>query len=80
MHHKFAIIDQKYLINGSFNWTANAAKKNFENIMITTSKSFVRQFSTLFDQLWNTLPHKMTKEEANQVIKKENNFSNSIFN
>ena len=35
MHHKFAIIDGKKLISGSFNWTMQAAMGNYENVMIT---------------------------------------------
>ena len=33
MHNKFCIIDYKYLITGSYNWSINA-RTNFENIMI----------------------------------------------
>ena len=35
MHHKFAIIDGKNLITGSFNWTMQAAMGNYENVLIT---------------------------------------------
>jgi hypothetical protein len=34
MHHKFAIIDRKVVVTGSFNWTRKANKSNFENIVI----------------------------------------------
>lgn len=33
LHHKFCIIDNKIVINGSYNWT-RFSEKNFENIMI----------------------------------------------
>ena len=36
MHNKFCIIDQKVLINGSYNWTYYAESKNSENILIIT--------------------------------------------
>eukprot|EP00668_Euglena_longa_P006025 GGOE01007139.1.p1 GENE.GGOE01007139.1~~GGOE01007139.1.p1 ORF type:complete len:207 (+),score=61.66 GGOE01007139.1:62-682(+) len=34
MHHKFCIIDNKVLINGSFNWTVQAVTGNAENVVI----------------------------------------------
>jgi len=53
MHNKFAIIDGKLLINGSFNWTYQATKKNFENVVVTNNESLVNQFQGHFDELWN---------------------------
>lgn len=34
MHNKYCIIDNKYLINGSYNWTYFAEIKNEENIIV----------------------------------------------
>jgi hypothetical protein len=34
MHHKFCIIDNHTLINGSYNWTYYAEMKNSENILV----------------------------------------------
>lgn len=52
MHHKFAIIDNKILINGSYNWTVSAAEKNQENIIVTDNRDFVKAFAKEFDKLW----------------------------
>ena len=35
MHHKFALIDNQILLNGSFNWTERAVWENCENLVIT---------------------------------------------
>ena len=35
MHHKFAIIDSRILLNGSFNWTERAVSENCENLVIS---------------------------------------------
>jgi len=53
MHHKFAVIDKKLLINGSFNWTHSAATTNCENVMITNNKEFVSEFDRQFETMWN---------------------------
>ncbi|MEA3451511.1 MAG: phospholipase D-like domain-containing protein [Bacteroidota bacterium] len=53
MHHKFAIIDDTILINGSYNWTVSAAEKNQENIIVTDNRDFVEAFSKEFDRLWD---------------------------
>ena len=56
MHHKFALIDNHTLINGSYNWTRSAANSNRENIVLSESPSLVREFRKLFDGLWDELP------------------------
>jgi phosphatidylserine/phosphatidylglycerophosphate/cardiolipin synthase-like enzyme len=48
MHHKFAIIDNKHLINGSYNWTYFAEYKNHENIIITQDQEILNRFSIEF--------------------------------
>ena len=52
MHHKFAIIDNSSLINGSLNWTQRAVYGNQENICITSSPDIVGAFLKHFDLLW----------------------------
>ncbi|MCP4012352.1 MAG: DUF1669 domain-containing protein [Phycisphaeraceae bacterium] len=54
MHHKFAIIDGKALINGSFNWTVSATERNQENLVISREAGLVKQFKTEFNRLWKT--------------------------
>ena len=57
MHNKFCIIDREIVINGSYNWTYNAAK-NDENIQITRYNydlvnTFVEQFFKLKENCKN---------------------------
>ena len=54
MHHKFCIIDGKYLINGSLNWTSQGIYGNQENVIITDNICFVEPFLKHFNELWNT--------------------------
>lgn len=51
MHHKFCIIDNKYVITGSYNWTYYAETRNIENIIITNSPSVVDQYLGEYDRL-----------------------------
>lgn len=44
MHHKFAVIDNKIVINGSFNWTRTAVVGNHENVMISFDEHLVNCF------------------------------------
>lgn len=53
MHHKFAVVDGKLVINGSFNWTRSAQSKNFENVVISNNPKMVESFAGHFEHLWN---------------------------
>lgn len=52
MHHKFAIFDQRLLLNGSFNWTRSATTSNEENLLVTDQPQLVASFRSEFDTLW----------------------------
>lgn len=52
MHHKFAVIDGRLLLNGSFNWTRSASIENYENVQITDLPKIVQKFSDEFASLW----------------------------
>ncbi|CEJ03776.1 hypothetical protein RMCBS344292_17753 [Rhizopus microsporus] len=53
MHNKFAVIDNKTVITGSFNWSCGARYKNRENVIITNIPSVVDAYSKEFDKLWD---------------------------
>jgi phosphatidylserine/phosphatidylglycerophosphate/cardiolipin synthase-like enzyme len=55
MHHKFAIIDNKTVLTGSYNWTLSAARYNHENILVTSDKDVVSKFKGEFDKLWDMM-------------------------
>ncbi|WP_140919243.1 phospholipase D-like domain-containing protein [Limnobaculum xujianqingii] len=52
MHHKFAVFDDRYLLNGSFNWTKSASQYNYENILITDSPTLLAFYQQEFTRLW----------------------------
>ena len=54
MHNKFAIIDKKTLITGSYNWTHSAEELNNENLLIIKdAKDLISKFEEEFLKLWN---------------------------
>jgi len=54
MHNKFAIIDNKILITGSYNWTHSAEKLNNENLLIIKdAKELISKFEKEFLKLWD---------------------------
>ncbi|KAI7810812.1 mitochondrial cardiolipin hydrolase [Triplophysa rosa] len=66
MHHKFAIVDGKKLINGSLNWTVTAVQSNKENIMVTEEPELVRPYRLEFQKLWEANdPAKHTHQVTN---------------
>jgi phosphatidylserine/phosphatidylglycerophosphate/cardiolipin synthase-like enzyme len=41
MHNKYVIIDDEYVLTGSFNWTQQAVNLNNENLIILKGKTAV---------------------------------------
>lgn len=52
MHNKFAIIDEKTLITGSFNWTSTAEQKNEENLLVISDNNLTKKYQEQFEYLW----------------------------
>jgi hypothetical protein len=52
MHHKFCLIDNKTLYNGSYNWTYYAERYNIENtIKFTNEHNLNKEFDSEFDMI-----------------------------
>lgn len=57
LHHKFCIIDDKTVINGSYNWTRFSGS-NYENIMIIRNdKNVVDSFNNEFERIIRMAEH-----------------------
>lgn len=53
MHHKYAVIDGKIVLTGSYNWTYSAEKRNDENLIaIEGSKNLAKAYFMNFKKLW----------------------------
>ena len=55
MHHKFAVIDRRVVLTGSYNWTRSAAKSNFEDLLIIRDAAVVNAYGQRFERLWTDL-------------------------
>ncbi|KAF9974071.1 hypothetical protein BGZ73_002660 [Actinomortierella ambigua] len=53
MHHKFAIVDNKLLVNGSYNWTKGARFDNRENLTLTNAPKAIHGFKEEFERMWD---------------------------
>jgi len=63
MHNKFAIIDNRLLLTGSYNWTFSANNRNDENLMVIDDPKIIEIFQNQFINLWtNKYNSERTKE------------------
>ena len=52
MHNKFAVIDGKKIVTGSFNWTKNASEKNRENLLVIISEELASYYEAEFIRIY----------------------------
>jgi phosphatidylserine/phosphatidylglycerophosphate/cardiolipin synthase-like enzyme len=52
LHHKVAVIDNRTVVTGSFNWSPSAAHQNDEVLMIIDSPQLAAHFTREIDRLW----------------------------
>lgn len=54
LHHKFIVIDDRHVQTGSFNYTAAAANKNAENVIVLFNMpQLANQYSSEWQKLWD---------------------------
>ena len=77
MHNKFAIIDNRILLTGSYNWTFSANHRYDENLMVIDDPDIISRFQNYFEKLWfdkysvqrtRTLYEKVKKSLLNHLI------------
>jgi len=67
MHHKFAIVDGRLLLTGSYNWTYSAASVNCENALATDDMFFVERYAAEFTRMWTRF-HAKTRRASNVTL------------
>jgi phosphatidylserine/phosphatidylglycerophosphate/cardiolipin synthase-like enzyme len=51
MHHKVIIVDERYVLFGSFNFSDNASRSNDENLLIVDDPNLARAFKAEYDKV-----------------------------
>lgn len=52
MHNKYCIIDNKKVIDGSYNWSNNA-KYNLEHVIVIESRTVAKMYKDNFNTIYN---------------------------
>jgi mitochondrial cardiolipin hydrolase len=65
MHDKFMVVDGKFVLTGSFNWTFQAGSSNQENVLVVDHPYYCEKYSKEFDTLWHNF--NKNKVEAQQI-------------
>jgi len=71
MHNKFMVVDQTFLLTGSFNWTFQAGKSNQENVIIVDGDYYIEKYNSEFNKIW-------AEFSANELERKENKAATTI--
>jgi len=53
MHNKVIVIDERYVITGSLNFSTNAETSNDENVLIIDNPDIAKLYVQDFDRVWN---------------------------
>ena len=64
MHSKTMIIDDKYIIAGSMNFSNSGVNKNDENCLIIENSKLAKEYKKFFIYLWNKIPDKWLSQNA----------------
>ena len=64
LHSKMIIIDDKYLITGSMNFSNSGENKNDENMLVIKNTQIAKAHKNFFLYLWTLIPNKYLKFNA----------------
>lgn len=57
LHSKSIIIDDKYTVIGSMNFSGSGEKKNDENLVVIKNSSLAKHYKRFFEYLWIKIPN-----------------------
>jgi phosphatidylserine/phosphatidylglycerophosphate/cardiolipin synthase-like enzyme len=53
MHNKLVIVDERYVVTGSLNFSTNAETSNDENVLIIDNPDIAKLYMQEFERIWN---------------------------
>lgn len=53
MHHKLVLFDSSLALAGSYNWTLESERENYENLLVLRAPEQLAQLHREFEALWN---------------------------
>jgi phosphatidylserine/phosphatidylglycerophosphate/cardiolipin synthase-like enzyme len=53
LHHKVIVVDERYVITGSMNFSTNAETSNDENVIIIDNMEMARLYINEFERVWS---------------------------
>ena len=53
MHNKVVIVDERYVVTGSLNYSTNAETSNDENVLIIDNPDIAKLYLKEFERIWN---------------------------
>lgn len=53
LHHKFAVVDDRTVVTGSYNFTEAATQRNLENLLVLSDPNLAEQYGSAFQTLWS---------------------------
>ena len=61
LHSKTMIIDDKYIIMGSMNFSNSGENKNDENMLVINNPRLAKRYKEFFNYLWAMIPNRYIK-------------------
>ena len=73
MHNKYMVVDTKFVLTGSFNWTFQAGASNQENLLVVDHPFYIERYHANFEELWTQFAGQeiAAQEKAAKVIQKQ---------
>ena len=68
LHHKVMIIDHRYVVTGSYNFTQNAENNNDENALIIDSKNLANIYEKEFSKVYQQANNRQARSINNEIL------------